>query len=167
MTMDMTPHWGLPLLFAGQAQKELFHNEALVRIDMLLHGRVESADLAEAPAAPSIGECWIVGAEASGAWAGQESAVAGWTEGGWRFIPAKAGLTLWVADRGHAMHHDGAEWRASAYRPDGLYVDDVRVIGGRMGAVGNPSGGAVVDAQGRAAIDSILDILRTHGLIAS
>ena len=31
--MDGTPRWALPFLFAGQAQKEMFHNEALVRID--------------------------------------------------------------------------------------------------------------------------------------
>ncbi|BAV66237.1 DUF2793 domain-containing protein [Sphingobium cloacae] len=167
MAMDMTPRWGLPLLFAGQAQKELFHNESLTRIDMLLHGRAESADLTEAPAGPSIGQCWIVGAGASGAWAGREDAVACWTEGGWRFVPAAAGLTLWVADRGHAMHHDGTAWQAGSCRADGLYVDDVRVVGERLGAIGDPSGGSVVDAQGRAAIVAILDILRRHGLIAS
>ncbi|MGC4250711.1 MAG: DUF2793 domain-containing protein [Sphingobium sp.] len=167
MTMEMTPRWGLPLLFAGQAQKELFHNEALTRIDLLLHGRAESADLTEAPAASSVGTCWIVGAAASGAWAGQEDAVACWTEGGWRFVPAAAGMALWVTDRGHAMYYDGAAWRSGAYRSDGLYVNDVRVVGGRLGAVGNPSGGGVVDVQARAAIDSILDIMRTHGLIDS
>lgn len=167
MTTDMTPRWGLPLLFAGQAQKELFHNEALTRIDMLLHGQVQSADLGEAPATPSIGECWIVGADASGEWAGQQGAVACWTEGGWRFAPAAAGLALWVVDRGYAMHHDGAAWRSGACRSDGLYVNDVRVVGDRMGAIGNPSGGSVIDGQARAAIDAILNILRAHGLIAA
>ncbi|KMS62470.1 hypothetical protein FHS51_000938 [Sphingobium wenxiniae] len=167
MTMDMTPRWGLPLLFAGQAQKELFHNEALTRIDMLLHGQARSADLAEPPADPAIGECWIVGGGASGEWAGQEGAVACWTEGGWRFAQALAGLALWVADRGHAMRHDGTAWRSGACRADGLYVNDVRIVGERLGAVGNPSGGSTVDSQARAAIDAILDILRTHGLIAA
>ena len=43
--MDGTPRWALPFLFAGQAQKEMFHNEALVRIDALVHGIAQSADL--------------------------------------------------------------------------------------------------------------------------
>lgn len=167
MTMDMTPRWELPLLFAGQAQKEMFHNEALTRIDMLLHGQVQSADLGEPPATPSAGECWIVGADASGEWVGREGMVACWTEGGWRFASAMAGLALWVVDRGHAMHHDGAVWRSNACRPDGLYVNDARVVGERMGAIGNPSGGLVIDGQARGAIDAILNILRTHGLIAA
>ena len=50
--MDATPRWGLPLLFAGQAQKEIFHNEALMLVDALLHGRVESADLGAPPTDP-------------------------------------------------------------------------------------------------------------------
>ncbi len=33
-----TPRFALPLLFAGQAQKEFFVNEALLRADMVLHG---------------------------------------------------------------------------------------------------------------------------------
>lgn len=164
---DMTPRWGLPLLFAGQAQKELFHNEALTRIDMLLHGKAESADLADAPALPSIGTCWIVGADPSGEWAGREGAVACWTEGGWRFAEPAAGLVLWVADRGHAMCHDGAEWRAANARSDGLYVNDVRVVGSRQAAIASPSEGTVVDDEARVAIEAILDVLRTHGLIAA
>ena len=56
MTSDATPRWALPQLFAGQAQKEVFHNEALARIDMLLHGHAESADEDTTPLSTDEGQ---------------------------------------------------------------------------------------------------------------
>lgn len=167
MVMDVTPRWSLPQLFAGQAQKEIFHNEALSRIDMLLHGEVQSADDVVPPAAPSIGMCWIVGGGASGAWAGSDGMVACWTEGGWRFVSPKAGLSLLVADRGHAMRYDGSDWKDDFFRSDGIYIDDVRVIGSQMTAITDPAGGGTVDLEARAALIAMLGALRSHGLIAS
>ena len=41
-----------------------------------------------------------------------------------------------------------------------------QVVGARLAAVANPSGGANVDAEARAAIVAILDRMRNHGLIA-
>lgn len=35
--MDDTPRWTLPLLAAGQAQKEMTHNEALSLLDLIVH----------------------------------------------------------------------------------------------------------------------------------
>ena len=55
-----SPRLGLPLLFAGQSQKEFFVNEAHALVDALLHAAVEG----EADAPPSAaeeGECWLVG----------------------------------------------------------------------------------------------------------
>ena len=166
MTMDATPRWNLPHLFAGQAQKEIFHNEALARIDLLLHGQAESADEALPPSDPEAGRCWIVAAGGGGAWVGKDGHVACWTEGGWRFIVPRAGLALWVADRNGLLRHDGAAWRNEAVRSDGLYVDGQRVVGARKGPVTAPVGGAVADAESRAAIAAILAALRDHGLIA-
>ena len=82
--MDATPRWGLPLLFAGQAHKELAHNEALVLIDALLHGRVESAAINAPPEDPAPGQCWIVANAGQGAWEGRSGSVACWTDGGSR-----------------------------------------------------------------------------------
>nr|WP_086011139.1 DUF2793 domain-containing protein [Sphingobium chlorophenolicum] len=167
MMTDSTFRWALPQLFAGQAQKELFHNEALARVDMLLHGAVESADEHVPPALPAVGACWIVAAGASGAWDGRAGALACWTEGGWRFADPRAGLSLWVADRGHAMLHDGTGWRDCGAGGDGFHVGGERVVGARAAAIANPSGGATVDAEARSALAAILAALRAHGLIAA
>jgi len=165
--MDKTPRWALPMLFAGQAQKEIFHNEALTLIDTLLHGRAESADLSVPPVTPEPGQCWVVPAGASGAWEENEGDIACWTEGGWRFLKAKAGLFIDLADKGHAIFHDGSQWRDAAIRNDGLYVEDERVVSERQPAIAAPFGGATIDGEARATIAAILAALRNHGLIAS
>jgi hypothetical protein len=38
---DMTPRFGLPFILPGQAQKEHFHNEALLRVDAILSAAAE------------------------------------------------------------------------------------------------------------------------------
>lgn len=167
MTMDMTPRWELPHLYAGQAQKELFYNEAVWRIDMLLHGEVESDQEATPPAAPEIGQSWIVAAGATGAWDDRAGYVACWTDGGWRFIAPKGGLCLWVKERGCGTRYEDAIWRDEVARTDGIYVDGERVVGPRLAGLSAPSGGPVVDTEGRAAINGLLAILREHGLIAT
>lgn len=167
MTLEQTPRWMLPLLVAGQAQKEYFHNEALVRIDALLHGRAQSADLTTPPATPTIGQCWIVATGASGAWAGQAGALACWTDGGWRFVSARAGLCIMVADRAHAMAHDGSMWRDAAVRGDGFFVEGQKIVGARQGAIATPAAGTTVDIEARAAISAILAAMQAHGLIAA
>ena len=165
--MDGTPRWALPFLFAGQAQKEMFHNEALVRIDALVHGVAQSADLASPPVAPEIGQCWIVADGATGDWDGKVGAVALWTDGGWRFIAARAGLRLLVVDRDHALQHDGSAWRGAAERGDGLYIDELKVVGTRQPGIAVPTGGETIDAQARNSIALLLTALRAHGLIHS
>lgn len=41
------------------------------------------------------------------------------------------------------------------------------VVGPQEAAIADPTGGATVDAEARAAVVSILDALRNHGLIAT
>lgn len=73
---EATTRLALPFIVPGQAQKEFYHNEALVRIDMALHACVEG-ELASPPANPVEGECWLVSAGASGAWSGKDKTIAG------------------------------------------------------------------------------------------
>ena len=166
MTSDATPRWALPHLFAGQAQKEVFHNEALARIDMLLHGEAESADEDVPPFSPDEGQCWIVADGASGSWLGQDGSVACWTGGGWRFAAPRAGLALQVVDRGHGMYFDGSDWQDAPVRDDGFYVGGERVAGTRQPAIANPAGGSSIDSEARSSLVAILNAMRSHGLIA-
>jgi|GEM_PF-4569370 len=72
---SQSPNFELPLLFAGQAQKEFFYNEAQLIIDALLHLSVEGT-ISTPPTEVEDGECWIVGTNAQSDWAGREQAVA-------------------------------------------------------------------------------------------
>ena len=63
MSATSTPRHQLPYLAVGQAQKEITHNQALVRIDALLQPLVE-AELSAPPASlaeSQAGKCWLVG----------------------------------------------------------------------------------------------------------
>ena len=165
MADETSPRLNLPLLFAGQALKEMFHNQALAALDMLVQPVVESAGDNSPPAAPEAGQCWIVGAAPTGDWAGRANAIAGWANG-WLFATPATGWSVHVHDRGHGMRFDGAQWQDDAVRASGLYMGGARVVGAQQGAIAPPAGGGTIDTQARAAIGAVLAVLRSHGLIA-
>jgi hypothetical protein len=164
MTDMPTARFALPLLEAGQAQKEMFHNEALLRIDSLLHASVIAIGTEVPPGDPAPGDCWIVGAAPSGAWAGQAHALASWSAGGWRFVAAREGMCVWAAAaRERALFRDGA-WHVGEVHGR-LFVEGRQVVGPQFAAIMEPTGGPTVDEAARAAIVSVLEALRAHGLI--
>ncbi|HEX8062372.1 MAG TPA: DUF2793 domain-containing protein [Allosphingosinicella sp.] len=162
---DTTPRFALPFILPGQAQKELFHNEALARIDVALHPAVEGPPAAEPPAAPVPGECWIVGPDAGGGWSGRDNMLAMWTESGWRFLAPVPGTSAWNKAESVPLLWDGEQWRDGEIPCAGLLVGGVRVVGGRQPAVASPSGGTIIDAEARAAINALTAALMSHGLI--
>ena len=94
----------LPYIAPGQAQKEMTHNEALALVDTLVQPVVQAVAPAAIPANPVLGQCWIVGTGATGVWAGHDGALACWTSGGWRFVPAFEGMSVWsIADQMEAV----------------------------------------------------------------
>jgi hypothetical protein len=141
-----TPRLALPLLFAGQAQKEFTVNEALLRADLALHCTVEG-ELAAPPASPLAGEAWLVSATPTGAFAGHALAIAGYTAGGWRFIAARPGLRVYDREAS-CFRHFTDTWQRCV-RP------------------ATPSGGATVDQEARNAIDGILEKLVAAGILAT
>ena len=162
---DTTPRFALPFILPGQAQKELFHNEALTRIDLALHPAVEGAPLAEPPAGPGDGQCWIVAAPATGDWEGREGLLAMSTEGGWRFLAPAPGTIAWNKAAGLPLLWDGTQWRDGALACAGLVVNGLQVVGPRQAAVPSPSGGTIIDEEARAAINGLTAALMSHGLI--
>ena len=164
--MSQTSRLGLPFIEPGQIQKELFHNEALRRIDVALAAAVETVGANTPPASPADGQCFIVGPAPTGAWAGQAKAIAGYAAGGWRFVAAVAGMRALDKASGLTATFDGAAWVVGTVKGATLELAGSQVVGARLAAVANPSGGASVDAEARAAIVAILDRLRGHGLIA-
>lgn len=152
--MTQSARLGLPFLEAGQAQKEWTHNEALQLVDLAVAAAVEGPPGDVAPAAPEVGACYLVGSAPQGAWVGHAHALAGWFDGGWRFVVAVEGLR--VLDK---TNRSVGTFIAGAWQFGPL-------LGGPLAAMAAPSGGSVVDAEARAAIAAILARLRDHRLIA-
>ncbi|WP_428628675.1 DUF2793 domain-containing protein [Sphingopyxis sp.] len=146
--MPMTPRFALPLLGVAQAQKEVTHNEALTLIDALVHAAVEAGPLSDPPVAPVPGQCWLVGAAATGDWGGQAQAIAIWTVGGWRFVAPRAGTTVMRVADGTRLRFDGEEWAAPA-------------------TIGPPSGGSTIDVEARSTLATLILHLEAHGLLIS
>ena len=139
-----TGRHALPLLVAGQAQKEFFVNEALARIDALLHPVVEG-QAGTPPASPAIGECWIVAAAASGEWENRGDHLASWDGTQWSFCAPAEGMLVFDRSVGERLAFlDG--WN----RP----VQPVP-----------PVGGSVIDSEARTAIGAIVDLLATLAII--
>lgn len=164
MTDLPTARLSLPLLQPGQAQKEGVHNEALTLIDVAVQGAVVAAGANTPPTDPALGDCWIVGSAPVGAWAAHAGQVAGWTQGGWRFVEPREGMRFWIVTDGAFALFSGGTW-TSGRSYGRLFVEGVQLVGPRAAAIAEPAGGSSVDAQARATIASILEALREHGLI--
>jgi hypothetical protein len=114
-----------------------------------------------------MGDCYIVAPEATDAWAGKSQFVAAWTSGGWRFVPPVEGMLLYERTSGTWAVFRNAAWELGSVRGVALVIEGQQVVGPRAAAIPSPSGGTVVDVEGRAAVAAILDALRQHGLIDS
>ncbi len=163
--MPETVRYALPLLSAGQAQKEVTHNEAIARLDALLHLAVESRTVA-APAAPAGGTAWIVPADASADWLGRDGAVAALDDSGWSFVVPRDGCIAFVRDEGAFVHFAGGAWR-NGWPVPALEIAGRAVLDGAAVPVEPPSGGMVVDVEARGALASLLAALQSLGLLAS
>jgi hypothetical protein len=164
---DTTDRFRFPFLAAGQAQKEMTHNEALALIDLLLAATVEASDAVTPPDAPTPGQAWLLGPAPTGAWAGQANAIAGWTAGGWRFVAPVEGARARLRQTGEEAVFTSGSWIVGTLDAVQLRIGGTKVIGAQQSPIIAPSGGDVTDANARATIGQILGVLRDHGLIAA
>jgi hypothetical protein len=163
--METTPRLGLPLLVAGQMQKEIYLSEALTLADLLISGSVEGVPVAAPPANPTLGRLYRVASGASGAFFGHDQKLAGWTAGGWRFVIPAEGMRFVERSTGLELAYRDGAWTSGSSRASEVLVGGVKVVGARQAAIADPAGGTVVDSQARTAIAQILSSLRSHGLI--
>jgi hypothetical protein len=164
MTDEVTHRLALPLLQPGQAQKEIFHNEALVRLDLTVQGAVIAAGVNLPPELPATGACWLVGATPGGAWAGHAHALAGWTSAGWIFVEPHEGMQFWLGPTQGSARFSAGVWHLGGLHGK-VFVNGDQVVGPRVDSIAEPMGGTTVDADARVAIVSVLEALRAHGLI--
>ncbi len=133
------------MTIAGQSQKELFVNEAHALVDALLHAAIEG-EIDTPPPTPEEGECWLVGATPTGAWADHAGALASYQTGGWIFAAPRDGMQVLDKATGQKLLYRGG-WHRPATPPE-------------------PTGGATVDAEARAAIADLIEALIKSGILA-
>ena len=165
--MDQTPRFALPFLAPGQIHKEMQVNECLQRIDFLLNGMAHGAAGNDPPADPVAGQCYLVGDAPTGEWAGNSGTIAGFTEGGWRFVTPPEGAQMLVHTTGETIVRRNGAWEAGIVRAREVRVGDQPVLRSRQPPIDAPEGGSTVDVEARSAIAEVIAALRAHGLIES
>ena len=163
--MTATPRLAAPYIVQSQSQKEVTHNEALNVLDGLVQPVAEDRDLTAPPGSPTEGQVWIVAAGASGDWAGEDDALAQFIGGAWAFHAPQEGWSVWLKDEGLEARYDGAGWVAGVVAASSVEIGGDQVLGARQSAIADASGGSTVDAEARTALNALLAVCRTHGLI--
>lgn len=102
----------LPYIQAAQAQKHVTHNEAIRLLDVIVQPVVLDADRTAPPAGPAEGDRHVVAAGASGAWTGQDGAIASWEGAGWAFAAPQAGWQVRDLGTDTTLIFDGTAWAA-------------------------------------------------------
>jgi hypothetical protein len=148
LTTSRTPRHALPFLFPGQAQREVFVNEALARLDALVQPSV-LGERTSPPSAPASGDCYLVAAPATGDWEGQDGAIASWTGTHWLLAPPCAGARI----------HDAASGAIAVYST----ADGWR----RAATPSAPVGGVTQDVEARAAIAEIVACLHRLAIFSA
>lgn len=133
----------LPLLFAGQAQKEFFVNQSLAMIDALIP-RTVIGTAAIPPIDVADGQSYIVEDQGTSDWAGHDHSLALRIAGAWQFIKPVEGMCVFSRQDGQIL----------LYRTSWVAVSEPE----------NPSGGSVVDTEARAALTALIESLKAIGI---
>ncbi|TAD75872.1 MAG: DUF2793 domain-containing protein [Sphingomonadales bacterium] len=141
-----TPALGLPLLIAGQSQKEFFVNQALCLLDAL-HARAVTASRSTPPASVDDGESFRILATATGVWAGHDGRIAVRVGGDWHFVVPTEGMQIFDRDAGRLLVFR-SQWRPAI-------------------APSAPSGGVTIDTEARAALAELIQALLAIGILGT
>lgn len=142
---NSTARHAFPFLFVGQSQKEFTVNEALARIDQLISPAI-FGEAGSDPAGPNAGDCYLVVAPSSGAFAGHENRLAGWDGNQWTFTDPVEGMQIFDrSDNSSLIYRSG--WK-------------------RASKPANPTGGTTIDAEARDAIAALIEALRVFGVFS-
>ena len=144
---DRTTHLRLPFILPAQAQKHVTHNEALLRLDGIVHLAVKD-ELATPPAAPSDGDCYLVADAATDAWNGRAGLLAIRQDGAWDFAEPMEGWRAWfIPTRSIRVFSDGL-WQDAL--PSAAHFEELGI-------------GATADAFNRLAVSSPASLFNHAG----
>ncbi|RJF70861.1 DUF2793 domain-containing protein [Rhodopseudomonas palustris] len=108
--MTSSPHLGMPLIAASQAQKHVTHNQAIIVLDSVVQLSVKDSIHAAPPASPAEGDRYKVASGATGAWAGWDLNIALFTDGAWSKIVPQNGWLCFDEASGAFTVKTAAGW---------------------------------------------------------
>lgn len=109
--MTTTPILGAPELAASQAVPETTVNEAVRYLEQgAAWFRFIDRDDTAPPGSPADGDCYLVAATATGAWAGHDDEIAFYMSTAWEFITPAEGMGAYILDEDLPVAFDGATW---------------------------------------------------------
>ncbi len=109
--MSNSPNLDLDRLVEGQVQGEITYNQAINKLDSLVHMAVEQRDLSAPPGSPSDGDRYLIASGATGAWATHDGEIGIYYDG-WDFLVPQEGWRLWIKDEDSYLVYDGTGWVA-------------------------------------------------------
>lgn len=107
---DTSPLLSLPYLLPSQAQKHVYHNEALRVLDAVVQLAVLSQTMTSPPALAAVGDRYIVAAGASGSWAGHSDEIALFEGSDWGFFVPQPGWRAEIPAEARSLVYDGSAW---------------------------------------------------------
>ncbi|UUV44796.1 hypothetical protein RCRUDOLPH_29 [Rhodobacter phage RcRudolph] len=108
--MANTTNLVMPLMSAAQSQKHLTHNDAIVKLDVLVQLAVISTSLTAPPGSPADGDRYIVGSAPTGAWTGKDLNVAYYSNGVWQFAVPRPGWQAYDIANNDLLVWNGTAW---------------------------------------------------------
>ncbi|MEM7766154.1 MAG: DUF2793 domain-containing protein [Pseudomonadota bacterium] len=135
--MSQTDNLNLPYILPGQSQKHVIHNEAIRRLDAMVHLSVVSRSLATPPMAPNPGDRYIVASDPTGDWLGEAGNLLAWQDGAWEaYVPAP-GWLAWIIDEAQLAVWTGTEWTPINTTTSGPAVPPAPVLSLATGGAGS------------------------------
>ncbi|WP_137154727.1 DUF2793 domain-containing protein [Rhizobium sp. FKL33] len=110
---EQTSRLDLPYILSSQAQKHITHNEALQKLDALVHLAIVDMR-GSPPLSPAEGDRHFVSSPAVGDWAGKSGSIAAREDGVWTFHTPKPGWLAWFIDAAALKVWTGAAWTTLA-----------------------------------------------------
>lgn len=107
---DETVNLALPYILPSQAQKHVTHNEALQRLDAIV--QLVIAGEASAPPDNAVeGDCYLIAASPTDAWAGKPGWLALRQDGVWILIQPREGWRAWFSTDARLRVLTGGTWQ--------------------------------------------------------
>lgn len=108
--MSNTQNLLLPFIAAGQSQKHVTHNEALLLLDKLSQISVISRTVSTPPATPNEGDLYIIPINSTALWANKTTQLALFRGNAWAYIPAKEGFIAYVQAEDKPILYNSTSW---------------------------------------------------------